>query len=282
MKTLTLAIAHPKAFSSVTTTGIVAYLLIVFGVAWGIWIPLWMLSVSPTSDLFAMGVLAPAAAAIVVRQWITHEGFGDAGLYPRLRTRWFYYIFAWLWPLLAFVALKLASPFGLAIQKDVSGDILPSLITSLAMTPVLWCEEFGWRSYLQIRLFPDRPLFAALITGAIWGVWHYPLLLAGFLPNQNGLAGLLAFPVYTILFSILLGWLRLRTGSIWAPSLAHAANNMVLEAIGAAVFAVPVGHGDLFFDPRGLLVIIPLTLLCAWIVLGRQLSGISQGAWNAP
>lgn len=70
---------------------IVAYLLIAFGMAWAFWcIPLafgltlrnafYMLVLLP-------GAFAPAVAAIVVRKWVTREGFADAGLRPRSLVR---------------------------------------------------------------------------------------------------------------------------------------------------------------------------------------------------
>ncbi len=85
------------------------------------------------------------------------------------------------------------------------------------------------------------------------------------------------FPAYTILFSILLGWLRLRSGTVWVPALAHASNNMVIEALSPVLFATAVGQGDLFLDPRGLSVLVPLGGLCAWIILTGQLRPTRQG-----
>ncbi len=75
--------------ASRTTRGIVAYLLIAFGLAWTVWIPLWLAGVSGNSDLFntgmLIGLLGLPVAAFVVRQWVTREGFADAGLWPNLR-----------------------------------------------------------------------------------------------------------------------------------------------------------------------------------------------------
>ncbi len=259
--------------------GIASFLVIAFGLSWAIWIPLWLLGISPASEVFNIGVVAgsfaPALATIITRQWVTREGFADAGLRPNLRAAWPYYLFAWLWPLLAYAALCVALAFGLQAHKDVSGVIAPALFMSLAGCFVFFGEEFGWRSYLQIRLFSGRPLLAAIATGAIWGVWHYPMVLAGYLGNQRGLGGLLLFPAYPILFSILLGWLRIRTKSIWAPTLAHASNNVFLEAIGAALFVAPFGNSDIFLDPRGLVVLIPLGGLVAWIICSGRLRQVS-------
>ena len=59
--------------------------------------------------------------------------------------------------------------------------VVPQLMgVAVLMTPLLWGEEFGWRGYLQLRLFPGRPVSAAIATGLIWAVWHYPLTLRGY------------------------------------------------------------------------------------------------------
>jgi membrane protease YdiL (CAAX protease family) len=259
-----------------TTRGIVAYLLIAFGLAWAIWIPLWLLHVSAGSQLFQWlflaGTFAPALATIVVRRWITHEGFADAGLRLHLRSAWPYYLFAGLWPFLVFTgSLALAVVLGFSMRMVVFVDIVPSVISTLVMIPVFWGEEFGWRGYLQIRLFSNRPRLSAVTTGAIWGVWHYPAALAGVIPYEHGLVSLVLIPWYMIMFSIILGWLRLRTGSVWVVSLAHSANNNIIPALGPILF-ISGGYGDLLLSPRGILVVIPMLILCAWIVLSGQLA----------
>jgi hypothetical protein len=72
--------------------------------AWLCWeIPI-RLGVSVHSPLFQLAALpggfAPAIAAIVVRKWITREGFADAGLRIDL-SKWPYYIVACLLPLVS-------------------------------------------------------------------------------------------------------------------------------------------------------------------------------------
>jgi membrane protease YdiL (CAAX protease family) len=92
---------------------------------------------------------------------------------------------------------------------------------------------------------PSRPRrLAALTKGAIWGFWHYPAAMAGSIPYEHGLVSLLLIPWYMIAFSIILGWLRLRTGSIWAPSLAHAGARYIFPGLSAALFVSPPRCGD--------------------------------------
>jgi membrane protease YdiL (CAAX protease family) len=283
------------------TKGVITYILFSFGMAWVLWeIPL-RLGLSPRSPLFQVAILpgafAPAAACIVVRKWVTREGFEDAGLALHL-SRWRYYLVAWFLPLpvvALIVALAMVTGIGRpdwTLQRALQAlaptgaevpDTLPSalfaimpfqlIVTALLATPVLWGEEFGWRGYLQVRLLADRPLLAAVATGLIWGAWHYPINLRGYNFPGHPIAGLAVFPVTTVLLSIIFGWLRLRTGSVWTASLAHAATNAIGGSLTLLLFLG--GPDTILVGYTGMLSWIPLGGLCAWIILSRQM-------WTAP
>ena len=80
------------------TKGILSYLVLTFGMAWGAWeIPI-RCGLSVRNPIFQLallpGAFAPAVAAMIVRKWITGEGFADAGLRPNLK-KWRYYISAY-------------------------------------------------------------------------------------------------------------------------------------------------------------------------------------------
>jgi membrane protease YdiL (CAAX protease family) len=166
--------------------------------------------------------------------------------------------------------LQLAALPG-AFAPAVAAIVVPIqlLVTALLATPILWGEEFGWRGYLQVRLLGQHPLLAAVATGLIWGVWHYPINLRGYNFPGHPVLGLVVFPVSTILLSIMFGWLRLRTGSVWAASLAHAATNAVGGSLITLLFAG--GPDSIFVGYLGLLGWLPLGVLCAWIVFSGQL-----------
>jgi membrane protease YdiL (CAAX protease family) len=238
---------------------------------------------------------APALAAIVVRKWVTREGFGDAGLKLNLRHKWPYYLFAWFSPLMvALIIAALAIAFAIgrpdfaleqartAMAPGTSEVSLCSpayvlivlvelAVVALLSTPILWGEEFGWRGYLQVRLLSERPLLAAVATGLIWGVWHYPFyfLQAFNRVSRTSALVLVIFPMSTILLSILFGWLRQRTGSVWAPSLAHAATNSIGSTLLMLWFA---GNEHwILWSYMGVLGLAPLGALCAWIVFTSRL-----------
>ncbi len=87
-------------------------------------------------------------------------------------------------------------------------------------------EELGWRGWLLPKLMPLGAIPAILISGAIWGLWHAPLILLGYnYPGAPGWLGLSAMVAMCVLVGAIFGWLRLRSGSVWPAALAHAAFN---------------------------------------------------------
>jgi CAAX protease family protein len=268
--------------------GTIWFLLISFGLAWVSWELAIQSGVSVRSGAFQLyalpGAFAPAVAAIVVRKWITREGFADAGLRPNLKS-WRYYLFAWPLPLavvafiiLGAVLLGIGRP-DLTLEQAMAAfpaireagmpvnpgsAIVPQLlVTALLATPVLWGEEFGWRGYLQMRLFGGRPIAAAIATGLIWGIWHFPLTLRGYNYPDHPVLGSLLFLLFAVLMSYIFGWIYSRSGSIWTASLAHAATNSVgnLSFLWLAGAAGPTVVGY-----AGLLAVPPLAIVCAFLL----------------
>jgi membrane protease YdiL (CAAX protease family) len=276
--------------------GVLWFLAICFGVAWISWEMAFAMGVSVTSAQFQLyalpGAFAPAIAALVVRKWITREGFADADL--RLQAaRWRYYLLAWLLPLVVVIAIVCeAIAFGIA-EPDFSlsraiaaGYAAPELsdrgllivpqvmLTALVATPVLWGEEFGWRGYLQKRVFCGRPVAAAVATGLIWGVWHYPLTMRGYNYPDHPVVGSLMFAAFAVLAAYIFGWIRERSGSIWAPSLAHAATNTIG---GLSLLWLGGTQGPFVVSYAGLLAFPPLVIVCV-VMLAAQRRRASREA----
>ena len=267
--------------------GTVWFLLISFGLAWVSWELAIQSGIEVRSGAFQLyalpGAFAPAVAAIVVRKWITREGFADAGLRPALKS-WRYYLFALLLPLavVAFIILEamllrigrpdLSLERAMAVFPAIRELGVPSnpglaivpqvLVAALLATPVLWGEEFGWRGYLQMRLFGGRPIKAAITTGIIWGIWHFPLTLRGYNYPDHPVLGSLLFVLFAVMMSYIFGWIYSRSGSIWTASLAHSATNSVgnLSFLWLAGAAGPTVVGY-----AGLLALPPLAIVCAFI-----------------
>ena len=86
-------------------------------------------------------------------------------------------------------------------------------------------EEVGWRGWLLTSLRPLGTWPALLLIGLVWGLWHAPLILLGYNFGRPDLTGLAFMVGGCIALSVLFGWLRLRTGSLWPAVFAHAALN---------------------------------------------------------
>jgi uncharacterized protein len=262
------------------TKGLVIYLLISFGVAWTTQIGARLLGfslVNPIVQLVTLAWIAPAAAAIVVRRWVTREGFADAGLALRLRTAWPHYLAAWLGPLVfTAAAVGLAALTGLwrptlaPLDRAVPGlpwwgFLIVLMLVVPLLAPVYWGEEFGWTSYLRLRVFPSRPLVATLTTGLIWALWHYPLAFIGYTEFSNVAIGLMVWTVSFLCQEIILTWLRMRSGSIWTTSVAHAGNNMTLSLLTGALLGNAVGAITVT-----LLCTAPMALVAGWILVSGK------------
>jgi membrane protease YdiL (CAAX protease family) len=295
--------------TSSKSKGIIVYLLITFGVAWALWAISLRINAVNSNLLLHLatlpltglpGGLAPAIGAIVVRKWITCEGFADAGLQLDLRSKWPYYLLGWLSPfVVALIIAILAIVLGISqpdfslkqvdlmmgLAVDSSYLVSPYLVLivflelvtiALISTPISWGEEFGWRGYLQVRLFSHRPMLAAVTTGLIWGAWHCPFFFLQAYTNsvKQPASSLLVFLISTILLSIIFGWLRYRTGSVWAPSLAHAATNYLGAHLTRLWFAGESNY--IWWSYLGVLGWIPLGIFCGWIIFSGQLQPVKD------
>lgn len=98
-------------------------------------------------------------------------------------------------------------------------------------------EELGWRGLLVPELAKhfgsDVRGFhkLALISGAIWSVYHYPILL--FADYNAGLGWWISLPAFTLLVmtgSYIFAWLALKSGSFWPAALMHATHNLFIQA----------------------------------------------------
>lgn len=265
--------------------GVLVFLLLAFGLAWGaVLVAHMVLDLSMADPRTQLTValpmaFAPAVAAVVVRRWVTREGFGDAGLALRLRTARHYYLLAWLGPVLVLaatvglaVALGLYKPDLSVLPVIVPGlpaglATLPILLVPVLLMPLFWGEELGWRSYLQQRV-SRRPVHAAFVTGLIWAVWHYPLAFTDYAEYSHVLLGLGTWTLSLVAQAVILAWLFLRSGSIWVACLAHAGNNLILGTCATILLEEDGG-----LDPAtvALLELATLAVIASWILLTRRL-----------
>jgi membrane protease YdiL (CAAX protease family) len=134
-------------------------------------------------------------------------------------------------------AARILAALGLPELSTGSAAAVAVLVTVVVGLPVNCVaalgEEIGWRGLLVPEL-ARRVTFAktALLSGAIWAVWHYPLLLfADYNSGTPAWYGLSCFTVMVLGISFVYAWMRLRSGSLWTGMFLHASHNLVVQQI---------------------------------------------------
>jgi membrane protease YdiL (CAAX protease family) len=251
-----------------------AYLLLAFAIAWFFWVPLAILydggsdleSVQSSRLLIVLqtlGVTGPLISAIVVTG-LTRGKRGVRGLLGGLK-RWrvgllWYAAACLLIPFLTVIGIGVRGALGVdpavpdgsglaAMLADIGwiGLVLTFPLLLLVQcfgSPLL--EEPGWRGFALPRVRKRMPAaWAALVVGAIWGLWHVPLFLAF---DEN-------LPVSLALITMhgfFLGWLYLNTSSLLIAVLGHA--------------SLGVANNSLSLLDQGVVQIVLTLALCVLIL----------------
>lgn len=110
--------------------------------------------------------------------------------------------------------------------------------------PFIFGEEFGWRAYLQPKLEGLGGRAAVLITGALWGLWHWPIIAMG---HNYGLdypgypySGILMMMWFCITLGVVIGWWTMKARSVWPAVITHALVNGMAAAPAFFVAGKPM------------------------------------------
>ncbi|MBU4555564.1 MAG: CPBP family intramembrane metalloprotease [Actinobacteria bacterium] len=177
-----------------TARALVAFFGCSFGLSWGLMALAFTFPdqleqifgpVGYTNPLFIIAVYAPAFSglALVGRSY----GIRGVGSFLRRLTLWRMPAHDW-----AFIGLGIPVIFylGAAINGHISDPfpftpwyrVLPALATALAIGPM---EEFGWRGVaLPLLQRKFAPIWASIILGAMWGLWHVPAFFLSGTPQS--------------------------------------------------------------------------------------------------
>ncbi|HEY9121567.1 MAG TPA: CPBP family intramembrane glutamic endopeptidase [Brevefilum sp.] len=285
------------------------FLAFAFGISWAVALVIYLtggLENSP-SYTFAGGqvtlaiillasvyMFGPAIANLLTRI-ITKEGKKDLFLQPNFdQKRGLYYLAAWFLPGLLTIAgailffllfpqfydKNLTTLQTMLAASGQNSSINPWVIAvtqalqALFISPILnavptFGEEFGWRAYLQPKLMPLGGRKAVLLTGLIWGVWHWPIIFMGYNYGSEYFGapylGPLAMVWFTFSLSVIFGWLSIKAHSLWPAVIAHGAINGI-AALGS-IFVK--GNPDSLLGPTpvGIIGGFGLTVIAVLILL---------------
>lgn len=273
------------------------YLILAFGLAWLLQAVSMLLAYRANAlsqGVLAVSMFAPLLAVLLSRKGLRQSKSGISWK-PGLKKNWKWFLAAWLLPplltllgaVLYFVCFRskfdpgcgyIAAVYGPYLQADGTVQGMPLLtfalfqiLSSLTYAPffnMLFAvgEEAGWRGFLTPVLSARMGRKPGLIvSGLIWAVWHWPLIILSGYEYGRGyagepLAGMLAMCLFTTAAGILLSWLYDRSRSIWVPALAHGCINAV-AGVPLLFMGTAPAHYLLGPTPAGLLSGIPLFVL---------------------
>nr|WP_295281449.1 CPBP family intramembrane glutamic endopeptidase [uncultured Blautia sp.] len=275
------------------------YLLWAFGAAWILQIIAGILfrkgnSIS-YSVLLALSMFAPLLASVmsgaeirrigwkphikgnfrwILIAWFVPAILGTVGaaLYFLLVPNAFDTTFAYVRTLLGNEGLSQLESNGLSIQTYAIISTV-SAITYAPFVNMLFAvgEEAGWRGTMY-PILKDRfgIINGRLLGGAIWGVWHWPImLLTGYEYGTTywgaPVTGPLLFCIITITMGILFDFLYGKTSCIWVPALCHGAINAFAGV--PTLFLNPAYADKLLLGPLIIGVISGLPLMLTAFIL---------------
>jgi len=124
--------------------------------------------------------------------------------------------------------ITLTSPYavmGIMMLTNATIGVLYSAIFAVG-------EEIGWRGFLVPELY-KRFNFTktALISGVIWSIFHFPLVIWAIAPDMG--ISVFWLLLMTLIsgtgLSVIMAWFRLKSGSLWTAVIFHAAINIWIQ-----------------------------------------------------
>lgn len=204
------------------------------------------------TGLAAVCMLFPLIATITLQLMAHEKPLRNIGVSWKVNRWWF---IGWLlMPLLAIITVG-ASSLMPGAEFSTNTDLLQAQVyamnemeSDVAITPTLlivitllsslfagatinalfaFGEESGWRGYLLRQFKGQHFSKSALIIGAIWGVWHSPIILLGHNYPEHPVAGVFMMVLFCMAFAPLIQYFRIKSGSVIVAAIMHGTFNAV-------------------------------------------------------
>lgn len=244
--------------------------------------------------LYVIGIMwCPALAAFATLK-LNHRSLAELGWkWPQSK----YMVMSWYIPLLyAAIAYVIVWTTGLggfpnhdfmqklAAHMGLHASPLISTIAYLIVNGIFGLvfgmasalgEEIGWRGFLVPELSRTMGFTAtALISGVVWAVWHFPILIWG--DYNAGTPAWYSLPCFSIMvveLAFIFAWMRLKSGSLWTAAMLHASHNLYIQEIFTPL-TKDTGKTAWFIDEFG--AVLPIVVLFFAIYFWRRRGELPQ------
>ena len=215
---------------------LILFFLLAFILAWGTWIPAFVLPQFP-KQLSLIGLFAPAISALIVAA-LSRGKRGVTELLGRYKIwkfgiQW-YFLAIFLLPFIYLLAILInALFFQFPLHNILVGSPLYFILAAFIWLMVINSgEEIGWRGFALPTMLKSmkNPVWVNVVLSIIWGLWHLPIYLT---PGQS------AFP-YPLFLVLIFGLTFIYTslfiktkGSLLPAVILHAGTD-----IGPRIFQI--------------------------------------------
>ncbi|MDR7857901.1 type II CAAX endopeptidase family protein [Tissierella sp.] len=154
------------------------------------------------------------------------------------------------------------------IQTNSAGMLLVLFISSIVTATG---EEIGWRGFLLPKMSEIWNVkTAVIISGLIWAVWHFPLMIAGlYNPGTPLWYQLSIFTIEVIAITAIMAIIRLNSKSVWPAIILHASHNYFDQVIFSPL---TIGEKSTYFvGETGAITAIALVLVALFMMRKNNL-----------
>lgn len=251
--------------STTDKKGILSFILITFMLTYGIEFALIANGISPVMKglgqyAVALVMWVPAVAALITSKFITKEGtsilkikFGSwkpylfsalliPACYLIIYTLTYFFGFGYPdWEMTYFKSVFKGSGIDIPVIPDHSGVWILLYLTTLFFAPIInglfgFGEELGWRGFLLFKLLPLGKWKAYSLLAIIWGLWHLPLIIVGFMYPGYPFSGMFMFCILTFSLGIYMNELTIHYNSSVIAGWVHGLFNSQRLGIWAILF----------------------------------------------